>query len=94
MILKEDKAKAKKEFREEISRKLDLVQAKKGLAKAKDLKEIIADFKKLIKISDLKTVQELKKVVIELEKEVDEIVKVEKDKAKKIKLGKKIKEEK
>jgi len=65
----------KKAFREELSRKLDIADTKEGLAKAEYLKEIIADFKRLIRLSDLETVAELKQVVSDLEKEVEELEK-------------------
>lgn len=73
MNLKKISVKTKK--MEEISKRLDAAEKKDGLDKANDLKEVIEEFKKLIKISDLGTVKELKAVVVELQKEVDRIIK-------------------
>ena len=73
MNLKKISVKTKK--MKEISKRLDAAEKKDGLDKANDLKEVIEEFKKLIKISDLGTVKELKAVVVELQKEVDRIIK-------------------
>ena len=73
MNLKKISVKTKK--MEEISKRLDAAEKKDGLDKANDLKEVIEEFKKLIKISDLGTVKELKAAVVELQKEVDRIIK-------------------
>lgn len=78
MVFKKDSIKEKK--REEISRRLDEAEKKEGLDKANDLKEIIGEFKKLIRISDLTSVKELKPIVRELEKEYDRLIEEDKEK--------------